>query len=67
MDLLAHWLQVLVNIFKYSIIADLHNFQFTFAYALGLSIITGRILAMDINTETSTSNHYEAFLLFRHQ
>jgi hypothetical protein len=47
---------------KYSAIADLHNLQFTVAHALGFSISTSRLLAMDINTETSTTNHYEFFL-----
>jgi hypothetical protein len=52
---------------KYSAIADLHNFQFTVAHALGFSIFTSRLLATDLNTETSASDHYELFLLFRHQ
>jgi hypothetical protein len=52
---------------NHSAIADLHNFQFTVAHALGFSVSTSRLLATDLNTETSTSNHYEAFLLFRLQ
>jgi hypothetical protein len=48
----------------YSAIADLHNLEFTFAHALGLSVFTSHLLAMDLNTETSTSTHYEVFLLF---
>jgi hypothetical protein len=48
----------------YSAIADLHNLQFTVAYALGFSVSTSCLLAMDLNTETITSNHYEAFLPF---
>jgi hypothetical protein len=51
----------------YSAIADLHNFQFTDANALGISVSTSRLLATDLNTETSTSDHYEIFLLFRLQ
>jgi hypothetical protein len=43
------------------------HFQFTVPHALGFSVITSRLLATDINTETSTSNHYEVFLLFRLQ
>jgi hypothetical protein len=66
MDFLAAWLQVPITL-KYSAIADLHNFQFTVAHALGLSVFTSRLLAKDLNTETSTSNHYEVFLLFRLQ
>jgi hypothetical protein len=40
------------------------HFQFTVAHALGFSVPTSRILATDLNTETSTSNYYEAFLPF---
>jgi hypothetical protein len=40
------------------------HFQFTVACALGLSIFNSRLLAMDLNTETSTSNHYEVFFSF---
>jgi hypothetical protein len=42
----------------------LHTFQFTVAYALGPFVFTSRLLATDLNTETSTSNHYEVFLPF---
>jgi hypothetical protein len=48
----------------YSAIAYLHNLQFTVAYALGFSVSTIHLLATDLNTETSTSNHYEVFLPF---
>jgi hypothetical protein len=48
-----------------SAIAGLHNFQSNVAHALTLSFLTSRLLATDLNTETSTSNHYEVFLLFR--
>jgi hypothetical protein len=48
----------------YSAIANLHNFQFTFAHVLGLSVSISRLLATDLNTETSTSSHYEVFLPF---
>jgi hypothetical protein len=47
-------LQVLLIIFKYSTVADLHNLQFTFAQALGFSVSTSRLLATDLNTETIT-------------
>jgi hypothetical protein len=40
----------------YSAIADLHNFLFTVEHALGLSVFTSRLPAMDINTEISTSD-----------
>jgi hypothetical protein len=52
---------------QYSAIADLHNLQFTVTDALGFSVFTSRLIATDPNTETSTSNHYEVFLLFRVQ
>jgi hypothetical protein len=48
----------------YSAIAVLHNLQFTVAHALGFSASTSHLLATDLNTETSTSNHYEVFLPF---
>jgi hypothetical protein len=53
-----------LNYNQYSAIADLHNFQFTVAHALGFSAFTSRLLATDLNTETSTSNHCELFLPF---
>jgi hypothetical protein len=37
-------------------------FHFTVAHALGFSIFTSRLLATDLNTETSTSNHYFFYL-----
>jgi hypothetical protein len=51
-----------LNYNYYSAIADLHNLQFT--VALGISVFIRRLLATDLNTETSTSNHYEVFLPF---
>jgi hypothetical protein len=49
---------------QHSSIPDLHTFQFTVAHALEFSVFTSRFLATDLNTETSTSNHYEVFLPF---
>jgi hypothetical protein len=49
----------------YNAIADLHTFQSTVAHALGFPVFTSRLLATDLNTETSISDHYEVFLLFR--
>jgi hypothetical protein len=46
---------------------DFHTLQSTVAHALGFSISTSRLLATDLNTEISISNHYEVFLLFRLQ
>jgi hypothetical protein len=37
---------------------------YTLSISLGFSVSTSRILAMDLNTGTITSNHYEVFLLF---
>jgi hypothetical protein len=51
---------VSLNYHQYSAIVDLHNFQFTVAQALRFSVF----LATDLNTETSTTNHYEFFLAF---
>jgi hypothetical protein len=47
---------------QYSVIADLHTFQFTVAHALGLSVFTSRLLATGLIIETITSNHYEVCL-----
>jgi hypothetical protein len=49
---------------QYSAIADLHNFQFTVAHAIGFSVSTSRIRATGLDTGTITSNHYEVFLPF---
>jgi hypothetical protein len=46
----------------YSAIADIHNLQSTVAHALGFFVFTSRILATDLNTEISISNHYEVLL-----
>jgi hypothetical protein len=48
----------------YSVIADLHKLQFTVIHALGFSVFTSRLVATDLNAETSTPNHSEVFLLF---
>jgi hypothetical protein len=49
-DLLAPRLQVLLITFKYSAIADLHNFHLAVAHALGLSVFSSRLFATDLNT-----------------
>jgi hypothetical protein len=64
LDLLAPRLQVLLITLNYNGIAQLHNLAFTVAHALGFSVSTSRLLATDLNTETSTSNQYEVFLSF---
>jgi hypothetical protein len=51
-----------LNYNQYNAIADLHTFQFNAAPALGFSVFTSRLLATDLNIETSISNHYEVFL-----
>jgi hypothetical protein len=58
---------VSLNYNQYRAIANLHNLQFTVAHELGFSAFTSRLLATDLNTETSTSDHYEVFSLFRLQ
>jgi hypothetical protein len=62
------WFTVFLNYNQYNTIADLHKLQFTVAHALGFSVFTSRLLGTDLNTETSTSNHYEAscHFLFNH-
>jgi hypothetical protein len=51
-----------VNQTYYSAIADLHNSQFTVAHALGFSVSTSRLLATDLNKETSTLKSSYHFL-----
>jgi hypothetical protein len=43
------------------------HFQFVVAHALGFSVFTSRLLATDLNRETSTLDQYEAFFLYRLQ
>jgi hypothetical protein len=67
LDLLAPLVQVLLMTLKYSAIAGLHIFQFAVAHALWFPVFTGRLLATDLDTEISTSNVFEVFLLIRLQ
>jgi hypothetical protein len=60
--LLALLLQPLVITLIHSAIAIPHILQSTAAHALGFSVSTSRLLATGLNSETSTSNHYEVFL-----
>jgi hypothetical protein len=60
--LLALGLLSLLITLNYTAIPILHTLQFTVAHALGISVSTSLLLATDLNTETSTSNHYEVFL-----
>jgi hypothetical protein len=55
---------VCLNYETYSTIADLHTFQFTAAHALGFTVSANHCLVADLNTGTTTSNHYEVFLPF---
>jgi hypothetical protein len=43
-----------LNHIQHSAIADLHAFQFTVARALGLSVLTSRLLVRDLSTDTIT-------------
>jgi hypothetical protein len=40
------------------------DLQFTGAHALGFSVFTSRLLATDLNIETSASDHHVVFLPF---
>jgi hypothetical protein len=51
-----------LNHIYYSAIADLYSFQSTAAHALRFFVFTSRLLATDLNTETSASDRYEVFL-----
>jgi hypothetical protein len=53
-----------LNYNQYSAIPDLHTFQFTVEHALGFSVSSSRLLATDLNADTSTSNYNEVFLPF---
>jgi hypothetical protein len=64
MDILALGLQVLLITLNYNAVAILQTFQSTVAHTLGFPVFTSHLLVTDINTETSTSNHYEVFLPF---
>jgi hypothetical protein len=46
---------------QYSAIADTHTFQFTIAHALGFSLSTSRLLAMDFDTQTTTVSHSKCY------
>jgi hypothetical protein len=57
---------ICLNHTYYNTIADLQALQFTVAHTLGYSVSTSRILATDLNTVTSTSDHYEVLLFCLH-
>jgi hypothetical protein len=57
-------ISVTISLNYYSANADWLSLQFTVAHALRFSVSTSRLLATVLNTETSTSNHYEVFLPF---
>jgi hypothetical protein len=52
---------VSLNYSQYSAIVNLH---FTVAHTLGFSVSISCLLATDLSTETSTSNHYKVFFPF---
>jgi hypothetical protein len=55
---ITHSLLITLKYRPYSTIADLHTLQHTVACAVGfLFIFTSRLLAMDLNTETTTVPH----------
>jgi hypothetical protein len=43
-----------LNYNQYSAVADLHASQSTVAHTLGFPVFTSRLLATDLNTESST-------------
>jgi hypothetical protein len=45
-------------------IVNLHTFQSIVAQSLGFPAFTSRLLAVDLNTKSSTWNHYKVFLPF---
>jgi hypothetical protein len=53
-----------LNYNQYNAVAHLHTFQFTVAGTRGVSVTISRLLATDLNTENSTSDHYEVCLPF---
>jgi hypothetical protein len=64
MDLLAFGYTLTRNyayIQQYSAISHLHHLQFTIAHALGFSLSTSRLVATDLNTETTTGSHFKYY------
>jgi hypothetical protein len=53
-----------LNYNQYCAATNLHIFHLTVAHALLFSVSTSHLLTTDLNTETTTSNHYEVFLPF---
>jgi hypothetical protein len=61
LDLLALRLQSLLITIN-TVLSLIYTIHSPPLYALGFSISTSRLLAMDLNTGTRISNHYEVFL-----
>jgi hypothetical protein len=61
--LLVLWLEVLLLTLSYNSVAILHTLQFTVAHTLGFSVSTSRLLAVDLNTETSSSKSLLSLLV----
>jgi hypothetical protein len=55
---------VVLNYNQYSGIANLQNLKFIVAHALGFSVATSRLVAMDLSTVTIISNNCKVFLPF---
>jgi hypothetical protein len=56
----THALLITLTHRKFSAIADLHSFhyfQFTVTHTLGFPVSTSRLLAMNLNRETTTVSH----------
>jgi hypothetical protein len=62
LDLLTILCIISHNYNQYNAISDLHPFKFTAVQVLRFSVSTSRRLVADLNTGTTTSNHYEVFL-----
>jgi hypothetical protein len=54
---ITHSLLITLRYSPYSAIADLHTLQHTVARALGFFVFTSRLIAMDLNTETTTVSY----------
>jgi hypothetical protein len=68
--LLVLRLQILFITLNYSAIAESHNLQFAAGHALGFSVFTSRLLATDLNKETTAhtlliSLHYSTYKVFK--
>jgi hypothetical protein len=57
----THSLVITPTYMSFSAISVLRTFQITVAHALGFSVSTSRLLAMDLDTQTITVPHFKYY------